>query len=127
MDKKLNTYAAPLIILPVFLFAFHYVPGVKEGHHNMLVLASVLTPLLVVILAEVSLRAAIMHSIALQLFYILYGAWYWKQQDALTDHFFSFENELSVGFLIALFVGSLLLAILIRNAVDRIGDISKGS
>ncbi len=60
MDKKLSLYATPLIILLVFLFAFHYLPSVKEGYLDTIVSASVLTPLFVVFLGKAGLCRAVL-------------------------------------------------------------------
>ena len=115
MREERDTYAAQLISLAIFFFAFHYIPSTKEGHLNILMVASVVTPFLALSLAKGSLLRAVVQSCILQLIYTLYGIYYWKRQDFLTDGFFSFENRLSVGFLFLLFIGSLFIAILARK------------
>lgn len=120
MTNKLRQHLAPLLILVVFFYAFYYFPRVKEEHFNILVLASGLTPFIVLLFRGVSIRLGLIQATALQLVYTLYAVWYWQNRDALTEHYFSFENPLRIAMLLKLFIGSLVLASAIRLVLEKL-------
>jgi len=114
MNNKLRYCVTPLLTLAVFFYAFYYFPRVIQDHFNILVIASALTPCAVLLLTRVRLSVGVIQAITLQLIYTFYGAWYWEHRDAITDHYFSFENPLRLGVLTNIFIISLVLASIVR-------------
>lgn len=123
MNSKLRQHLAPLLILVAFFYTFYYFPRVKEEHFNILVLASVLTPFVVLLAARVSIYLGLIQATALQLVYTLYAAWYWQHRDALTEHYFSFENPLRIAMLVKLFLVSLVIASAVRLALEKLREL----
>jgi len=118
MYKKLKFVAFPCAVFILFLIYFHYAPRVVEEHFNILLIASALTPL-VLILSQKSLNLSLVQSTTLQAVYLLYGVWYWEHRDALSDHYFSFENPLRIGLLLKVFAVSLLVTLVIRYTLHK--------
>jgi len=111
-------WIVPGLVLLAFFITFRYLPRVKEEHFNVLVLASALAPF-PILLSRTGMVMGMIQAVMLQLVFVLYGTWFWQYRDALSDHYFSFENTLHTEFLMLLFVGALALATLTRLVVDR--------
>lgn len=78
MGKQYRRYSAPLAVLTMFSLVFHFAPRVIEDHFNILLLATMLTPLIILWSGTVDIKTGVFQSVGLEVVYIIYAKWYWQ-------------------------------------------------
>lgn len=105
-------YSVPLAVLTMFSLVFHFAPRVIEDHFNILVLAAMLTPLIILWSGTVDIKTGVFQSVVLEAVYIIYAKWYWQYRNRLMEGYFAFENPLMIDLLLIVFALSLAIAVI---------------
>lgn len=121
-----------IIILALLSLSILFYSGAKEGYFNIFLLASIIAPMIIILIPKNTLAVDISFGAIMVLLILLYGKGFWVYKDGVMSFtdiqrlpkevvgWFSFENPLRLNLLLFCSAMSIILSTTIRLIVTKL-------